>query len=364
MRLVLERRAEHSRLMAIVSPVLAIGLTLLAGAVIFALRGLDPLYALYIYFVDPLTTLWSLEQLTVKATPLILIGAGLAVCFTANVWNIGAEGQFTMGAIFASMVPVLYSDWQSPLALGAMIALGCLGGMAWALIPALLKTRFGASEILTSLMLVYVAQLFLDWLVRGPWRDPMGFNFPQSATFQGWHLMPTFGGTVHLGSLIAVLVVLVLAVMIGRTLAGFEVKVLGNAPRAGRFAGFSRNRLVIFCFLLSGGLAGLAGMGEVASTVGQLQPTISPGYGFTAIIVAFLGRLNPVGVLLAGFLLAVSYLGGEAAQITLGISDKIARVFQGILLFFILACDTLILYRVRFESARALRLALRGIEGE
>jgi general nucleoside transport system permease protein len=356
-RLVLERRAEHSALMAILSPIVAIGLTLVAGAIIFAALGLDPLYALYVYFVDPLTTLWSLEQLVVKATPLILIGVGLAVCFTANVWNIGAEGQFTMGAVFASMVPILMTDWQSPLALGAMMALGCIGGMLWAFIPGILKTRFGASEILTSLMLVYVAQLLLDWLVRGPWRDPMGFNFPQSATFQGWHLMPTFGGTVHLGSILAVVIVLVLAVVMGRTLTGFEVKVLGNAPRAGRFAGFSRNRMVIFCFLLSGALAGLAGMGEIASTVGQLQPSISPGYGFTAIIVAFLGRLNPVGVLLAGFLLAISYLGGEGAQITLGISDKIARVFQGILLFFVLACDTLILYRVRFETGRAPRLA-------
>ncbi|MFW6076789.1 MAG: ABC transporter permease [Hyphomicrobiales bacterium] len=357
MRLVLERRAEHSGLMAVLSPVLAIGLTLVAGAVIFALLGLDPLYALYMYFVDPLTTLWSLEQLVVKATPLVLIGVGLAICFKANVWNIGAEGQLTMGAIFASMVPILFSGWQSPLALGAMIALGCLGGLLWAFIPGILKTRFGASEILTSLMLVYVAQLLLDWLVRGPWRDPMGFNFPQSATFQGWHLMPTFGGTVHLGSLIALAVVLVLAVIVGRTLTGFEIKVLGNAPRAGRFAGFSRSRMVIFCFLLSGGLAGFAGMGEVASTVGQLQPSISPGYGFTAIIVAFLGRLNPVGVLLAGFLLAISYLGGEGAQVMLGISDKIARVFQGILLFFVLACDTLILYRIRLETGRAPRLA-------
>jgi general nucleoside transport system permease protein len=356
-RLVLERRAEHSQAMAILSPVVAIGLTLVAGAIIFAALGLDPLYALYIYFVDPLTTLWSLEQLVVKATPLILIGVGLAVCFTANVWNIGAEGQFTMGAVFASMVPILMTDWQSPLALGAMMALGCIGGMLWAFIPAILKTRFGASEILTSLMLVYVAQLILDWLVRGPWRDPMGFNFPQSATFQGWHLMPTFGGTVHLGSILAVVIVLVLAIVMGRTLTGFEVKVLGNAPRAGRFAGFSRNRMVIFCFLLAGALAGLAGMGEIASTVGQLQPSISPGYGFTAIIVAFLGRLNPIGVLLAGFLLAISYIGGEGAQITLGISDKIARVFQGILLFFVLACDTLILYRVRFETGRAPRLA-------
>ena len=173
MRLVLERRAEHSQAMAILSPVVAIGLTLIAGAIIFTALGLDPLYALYVYFVDPLTSLWSLEQLVVKATPLILIGVGLAVCFTANVWNIGAEGQLTMGAVFASMVPILMTDWQSPLALGAMIALGCIGGMLWAFIPGILKTRFGASEILTSLMLSYVGVLVLSYLVHGPWRDPV-----------------------------------------------------------------------------------------------------------------------------------------------------------------------------------------------
>jgi general nucleoside transport system permease protein len=357
-RLILERRSERSQVMAVVSPVIAIGLTLLAGAAIFAARGIDPLYGLYIYFIDPLTTLWSLEQLVVKATPLVLIGVGLAICFRANVWNIGAEGQLTMGAILGSMIPILMPGWQSPLALAAMMALGCLGGMAWAAIPALFKNRFGANEILTSLMLVYVALLFLDWLVRGPWRDPAGFGFPQSVRFTGWHLMPPLFGTVHLGTAMAVVVVVILAVVVGRTLTGFEVKVLGSAPRAGRFAGFSRPRMVLFVFLLSGALAGLAGLIEVTATVRQLQPTISPGYGFTAIIVAFLGRLNPIGVLFAGFLLALSYIGGEAAQITLGISDKIARVFQGILLFFVLACDTLILYRVRFETAaRAPRLA-------
>jgi ABC-type uncharacterized transport system permease subunit len=162
--------------------------------------------------------------------------------------------------------------------------------------------------------------------------------------------LPTFGGTIHLGAVFAVLAVAALAIVMGRMLKGFEVRVIGNAPRAGRFAGFSRERMVTFCFLLSGGLAGLAGISEVASVVGQLQPTISPGYGFAAIIVAFLGRLTPVGVLLAGLMLALSYIGGEAAQISLGLSDKIARVFQGILLFFILACDTLILYRVSLVS--------------
>ncbi|HVR67142.1 MAG TPA: ABC transporter permease [Verrucomicrobiae bacterium] len=360
MRLVLEKRAEHSRLMMVLSPLLAILLTVIVGGIIFSLRGLEPLHALYVYFIEPVMSLWSVEQLMVKAAPLVLIGIGLAVCYLANVWNIGAEGQFTAGAILGGLVPVFLTTWQSPLALVAMLLLGILGGMIYAAIPALLKVRFGANEILTSLMLVYVAQLLLDWLVRGPWRDPMGFNFPKSVAFEGWQLLPTIGTTVHIGAVFAVIAVLAMAVVMGRTLKGFEIKVLGNAPRAGRFAGFSRNRMVFFCFLLSGGLAGLAGICEVASTVGQLQPTISPGYGFTAIIVAFLGRLNPIGVLLAGLLLAISYLGGEAAQVTLGLSDKIAKVFQGILLFFVLGCDSLILYRIRFES----RLAPQGAAAE
>ena len=348
MKLILEKRAEHSKQMAILSPLIAIALTVLVGGIIFAVRGLNPFYALYIYFIDPVMSLWSIEQLVVKATPLILIGVGLAVCFTANVWNIGAEGQLTMGAVFGGMIPVLFPEFQSPLVMPLMLLLGVIGGMAYGSIPALLKNRFGANEILTSLMLVYVAGYILDWLVRGPWRDPMGFNFPKTVTFDGWQLLPTFGGTIHMGALLAVVAVVALAIVMGRTLKGFEIQVLGNAPRAGAFAGFSRKKIVLFSFLLSGGLAGLAGISEVMSTVGQLQPTISPGYGFTAIIVAFLGRLNPIGVLFAGLMLGISYLGGEAAQVTLGMSDKIAKVFQGILLFFILACDSMILYRIKF----------------
>jgi simple sugar transport system permease protein len=235
-----------------------------------------------------------------------------------------------------------------------MLVLGAVGGALFGAIPAPLKNRFGANEILTSLMLVYVAQLLLDWLVRGPWRDPQGYNFPQSVPFEGWQLLPLLGeGRVHIGAIFAVVAVIALAIMMSRSLRGFEIRVIGSSPRAGAFAGFGRKRVVWFCFLLSGALAGLAGICEVAGPSGELQPTISPGYGFTAIIVAFLGRLNPIGVLFAGILLAISYLGGEAAQVELGISDKTAQVFQGMLLFFILGCDTLILYRIKFVSARA-----------
>jgi len=350
-RLMLERRAEQSRTMAWLSPLIAIALTVIAGGFIFAARGLDPLHALFVYFIEPVTTLWSIEELIVKAAPLVLIGVGLAVCFRANLWNIGAEGQLTVGALFGSAIPILAPQWESALVLPAMIVLGALGGALYGAIPALLRNRFGANEILTSLMLVYVAQYLLDWLVRGPWRDPHGYNFPKSVTFEAWQLLPTFGdGRVHAGAVLALIAVVVVYVFMARSLKGFEIRVSGSAPRAGSFGGFSRKGMVWFCFALCGALAGIAGICEVAGPGGHLQPAISPGYGFTAIIVAFLGRLNPIGVLFAGIMLGISYLGGEAAQVELGVSDKTAQVFQGMLLFFILACDTLILYRVRWQT--------------
>ena len=348
MRLELQKRPERSATMALVSPFLAVGLTLLFGAIVFLAIGVEPGYGLYVLFVEPLTEMWSVEEVLVKATPLVLIACGLVVCYLANVWNIGAEGQLIMGAIVGAILPVLVPDFAGPFTLPLMLLMGILGGMAWAAIPALLKARFGTNEILTSLMLVYVASLFLDWLVRGPWRDPAGFNFPQTRVFAEAARMPVIGdGRLHLGAIVALIAVAALAVVLARTLKGFEVKVLGQAPRAGAFAGFSQRRMILFAFLLSGGLAGLAGIMEAAGPIGQLRPTISPGYGFTAIIVAFLGRLNPVGALVAGLVLALSYIGGESAQIALGVSEKITRVFQGTLLFFVLACDTLILYRIR-----------------
>lgn len=354
MRIELEKRPERAEIFAVLSPLIAIALTVVTGGIIFAVAGINPARGLYVFFVEPFTSLWSIEELIVKATPLVLIGVGLSIAYRANVWNIGAEGQFTAGAILGAAIPILFNGWNSPATLVAMLVLGFVGGLLWGMVPALLKVRTGANEILTSLMMVYVAGLLLDWIVRGPWRDPKGFNFPKSVGFSDWQTMPLIGdGRVHAGALIALGAALLLWLMMSRTLKGFEVRVLGQAPRAGRFAGFSSDRMVLFAFAVSGGLAGLAGIMEVAGTVGQLQPSISPGYGFAAIIVAFLGRLNPIGVVFAGIVLAVSYLGGEGAQVALGISDKTARVFQGILLFYILACDTLILYRIRLVGRSA-----------
>jgi len=235
-----------------------------------------------------------------------------------------------------------------------MLILGALGGALWALIPAICRVRFGASEILTSLMLVYVADLLLDYLVRGPWRDPKGYNFPVTAEFDPVATMPLLieGSRVHLGAIFALIVVAATWFLIGRTIKGFEIRVVGAAPRAARFAGFDADKLVVLTFAVSGALAGLAGIIEVAGPVGHLQPAISPGYGFTAIIVAFLGRLNPVGILIAALFLALTFIGGEQAQISMKLPLDLTRVFQGILLFYVLACDSLILYRFRFISTR------------
>lgn len=353
MRLELQKRSHQSNLMRFLSPLLALLLTIVTGGILFWLLGQNPALSLYVFLIEPVLAGWSFEEILVKAAPLIMIGAGLCICYISNTWNIGAEGQFTAGAIMGSVIPILFWEWESVLTLPAMFLMGGLGGMIWAAIPAILKVRFGANEILTSLMLVYVAQLLLDWLVRGPWRDPDGFNFPESRLFSDAATVPLLGdGRLHLGFPLAIVIALLLAILLARTLKGFEIRVLGEAPRAGQFSGFSQGKMIVFAFCLSGGLAGLAGIIEVAGPIGQLRPVVSPGYGFTAIIVAFLGRLNPIGAILAGLVLALSYIGGEAAQVSLGLTDKVTRVFQGMLLFFVLACDTLILYRIRFSTRK------------
>jgi simple sugar transport system permease protein len=236
------------------------------------------------------------------------------------------------------------------LLLPVMIVAGALGGMAWAAIPAWLKTRFNANEILTSLMLTYVAILFLSYLVHGPWRDPEGFNFPESRMFPDAGTMPVLveGTRMHFGAILALLAVVGGWLILAKALIGFQLRVVGVAPVAARYVGFKEKRLIWFVLLLSGGLAGVAGVSEVSGPIGQLIPTISPGYGFTAIIVAFLGRLHPIGVLLAGLVMALTYIGGETAQIEIGLPAAVAGIFQGIILFYLLACDVLNLYRIRF----------------
>jgi len=351
MRIELQRRAERSRLMLVASPLLAIVLTLVSAAIIFGLYGKAPVDALYVYFIKPLTSQRTALELIVKATPLILMAIGLSLCYLSNNWNIGAEGQYIFGAMCAGGTALLFQGTTSPFIVALIILAGMLGGALWGLIPALLKVKANTNEILTSLMLVYVADKLMDYVIRGPWRDPKGLNFPLTADFD--NIIPVIvpHSRIHLGSAFAALAVIVTAIVLWRSLKGFEIRVLGQAPRAGLFAGFSPARMTIFVFMVSGALAGLAGAGEAAGTLGQISLPFANGLGFTAIIVAFLGRLNPIGILFAGLLLALSYLGGEAAQISLKVPIGITKVIQGMLLFYVLACDTLILYRLRLVRA-------------
>lgn len=357
MRLELEPRRDVGKWLPLISPFAAVALTLLLGALLFAALGKPPLRALSVFFLEPLLDPWSLHELAVKATPLILIAAGLTICFRSANWNIGAEGQFIVGAIAASSVPILAPGATGVWMLPTMALLGALGGAAWAAIPAALKNRFGASEILVSLMLVYIAEFLLDYLVRGPWRNPGGFNFPESAPFPTDAIVPeivsmgAFGGRAHWGIVIAIIAALMVWLLIARTVRGYGFTVAGASPRAARFAGFDPKRTTLLAFGISGALAGVAGMLEVSGAIGQLRPSISPGYGFTAIIVAFLARLNPLGTVIAGFVVALSFIGGEAAQVELGLSERIARVFQGVLLFSVLLADTFLRFRVRLRSA-------------
>ncbi|MBS0562604.1 MAG: ABC transporter permease, partial [Proteobacteria bacterium] len=296
--------------MAWVSPVLAVGLSALCAAALFAALGRNPLTALDALFVAPIASLNGLAELGLKATPLVLCAVGIAIGVRANVWNIGAEGQFTVGAICGTGVALGFDGSGAWWVLPAMLAAGAAGGAAWGAIPALLRTRFNAHEILTTLMLSYVAIHLLGWLVHGPWQDPEGFNFPQTRQFQDDALLPVLipGTRLNLSAIFALLAVPLGALLLRGTLAGYRLRVVGLAPGAARYAGFSERGAVWFTLLLSGALAGLAGIGEVAGPIGQLQPTISPGYGYAAIIVAFVGRLDPVGILLAGLLMALLYL--------------------------------------------------------
>ena len=345
----LEARAAPSRAMAVLAPLAALLATVVCGAALFALLGKSPWQGLALFFVEPLRGVYGLAELGLKATPLILCGLGLAACYRANVWNIGAEGQFLLGAIAAGGLALHAGDDTTRWVLVPLLLAGALGGMAWASIVALLRDRFHANEILTSLMLVYVAQYLLDFLVYGPWKDPQGYNFPQTALFAASTELPKLiaGTRLNIGFAVALVAVPAMALLMRRTLPGFRLLVGGQAPHAARYAGFSARASLWTVLLLSGALSGLAGAFEALGPLGQLTPQVSQGYGFSAIIVAFVGRLQPLGVLLAAVLMAMFYIGGELAQSRLGLPDAMTGVFQGLLLLFLLAADVLVTHRVR-----------------
>ena len=349
----LENRPMPSRTWAWASPVLAIAITAVIGAVLFVALGKDPVRGIQVFFWDPIQSAYALGEVAVKATPLLLIALGLGVCFRANIWNIGAEGQFILGAIFAGGVALQAGPQTGHWLVVPVLIAGVLGGMLWAAIVALLRDQFNAGEILVSLMLVYVAVQLLNYLVFGPWKDPMGYNFPQTKVFDAVAMMPRVmrGSRLNWGVVLALLAALLSWVYLFRTRSGFALQVGGLAPHAARYAGFSARAALWRALLISGGLAGLAGALEVVGPLGQLTPQVPVGYGVAAIIVAYVGRLHPGGMVLSAVLMSMFYIGGELAQSRLGLPKSLTLVFQGVLLFALLACDTLVNRRLRFGPA-------------
>ncbi len=351
----LEKRPSPNRRVAAMTPVIAVILTMIAGGAMFGLLGQNPFEAIKVIFWDPLFTepfaSYSRPQLMVKAGPLILIAIGLSIGFKAGIWNIGAEGQYIMGAIFGAAAGLAFYPMDSALIFPLMVICGALGGWLWAMIPAFLKVRFGTNEILVSLMLVYVAENFLASVSSGVLRNPEGMGFPGSRNLSKWASsanIELFEGTgMHWGVVAAFIAVIGAYVLMTRHLLGFHVRLIGEAPRAAKFAGVQPARIVIFCLGLAGALAGMAGLFEVSGPSGQITIDFASGYGFTAIIVAFLGRLHPVGILLAGLLMALTYIGGELAQLMLGLPAASIQLFQGMLLFFLLGVDVFTNYRLR-----------------
>ncbi len=342
----LRARQRNGGIMLWLSPLAALGLTVLAGAILFACLGQDPVRALQVFLLAPLESVRGWAEVGVKMTPLLLCACGLVICFRANVWNIGAEGQFLTGAILGGWVALHCPAWLGFWSIPCVLAAGVAGGALWAGVTALLRDRFHANEILVSLMLVYVAQFALAYCVQGPMQDPEGLGFPQSPLFETYTLLPILvsGTRLHVGFALAVLAAVVMELVLSRTFIGFQFKVSGIAPLAAKYAGYGTRRLLWISLLLSGALAGLAGICEVTGPVGQLTLTISPGYGFAAIIVAFVGRLSPAGCIPAAFVMALFYLGGELGQSRLGLPSSITGVYQGMLLFFLLICDTWIAF--------------------
>ncbi|MEL7098386.1 MAG: ABC transporter permease [Pseudomonadota bacterium] len=343
--------------MAYLTPLLAVALTMIFGGALFAILGKDPIDAILTIFWEPLFGEFAFfyrPQLLIKGAPLVLIALGLSLGFRAGIWNIGAEGQYIIGAICGAGAALALYPLESPFIFPLMIACGALGGFAWAMIPALLRVRFGTNEILVSLMLVYVAEQLLASMALGLLRNPDGFGFPGSRNLQQYpsaHNADIIANTgMHWGVVTALIAVIFAYTLLERHRMGFAIKVTGSAPRAAKFGGVSAGRVVVFCLGLSGALAGLAGMFEVAGPSGQITIDFNVGYGFTAIIVAFLGRLNPLGILAAGLLLALTYIGGDIAQSQLQLPSSAIQVFQGMLLFFLLALDVLTNYRMRFGA--------------
>jgi simple sugar transport system permease protein len=356
-RLRFERVLVPSRAATVLVPILSILLALIACGVVLLASGQNPFEVYRAMVQGSLGDRFAIAETLVKTIPLLLAGLGVSIAFRMQLWNIGAEGQFYLGAIAATGTALyLVPDWPAVLLIPAMMIAGLIGGGAWGFIPGVLRAYLGANETITSLMLNYVAILFSEYLILGPWKNPQGFGFPGTKEFPEAAALPHYGNyRVHLGLVFGLAAAVLLWVALRRTRWGFELGVMGENPRAARYAGMRTRRQIVVVMALSGALAGLAGMSEVAGIAHQLQRNLSPGYGYTAIIVAWLARLDPLGIVGVSFLLAAVLVGGDQLQLAVGLPSSVAPMLQGAILFFLLGGDVLTRYRVRWEGGKAAR---------
>ncbi len=355
MRIAFERRLEPSRLTAILVPIVSFFLALIMGGILLLAAGANPIETYKAMFDGAFGTNYARSETLVKAIPLMLTGLAVSIAFRMRFWNIGAEGQLVMGAIATTWIP-LFVLHDSGLSAGVLLLImgvaAFAGGALWGLIPAALKAFLRVNEIITTLMLNYVAILLLDYLYTGPWKDKEGYGFPGTASFKEMAALPRLpewldAGRVHWGLLIAIIAALLIWILLSRTKWGYEIRVIGENPNAARYAGINLVRNILLVMILSGGLAGLAGYGQVAGIAFRLQKGIAVGDGFTAIIIAWLAKLHPVGVLLVAVLMAALSVGGDQITITMGLPAAMARVLQGAILFFVLGGDIFVRYRLR-----------------
>jgi simple sugar transport system permease protein len=357
----LEKRLKPSRAIAFVVPLASLLLALVLGGAILAMSGANPLvtYAAMLEGAFGTPAQWAqgryynLSETLVKATPLALCGLGIGIALRMLFWNVGAEGQLAMGGLAASAVALLWGPGlPAPAVLPLMAAAGFLGGAVWGLIPALLKACLKVNEIITTLMMNYIAVFLVEYLFYGPWRDPGGYGFPGTAEFVPAAWLPRLGNTrIHLGLVAVPVAALVIWLVLARTRWGYEIKVIGENPRAASYAGINLALNIAMVMVLSGGLAGLAGMSEVAGISHRLQKGLTVGHGLTAIIVAWLARMDPWKTIVVAFLVAALLVGGDQIQITMHLPAATALVLQGAILFCMVGGDLFIKYRLRWRGA-------------
>ncbi len=343
---VIEKRLVPSSTSFVIVPLVSIILALLVGAVFLVLSGHNFWEVYKVMFAGAFGSIYGITETIVKAIPLTITGLGVALAFRMQLWNIGGEGQLYMGAFAATWVALNFSDAEEWWVLPLMITLGMLAGGLWALVPAIPRAIWGVNEIITTLMLNYVAIFWVDYLVYGPWKDPNGYNFPLTAPFSPAAILPVLGHSrIHAGLFFGLFIALLFYIIIYHTRWGYEIRVCGESPDAARYAGININKNILLVMFVSGAVCGLAGMAEVSGIAHRLQHGLSTGYGYTAIIIAWLSRLHPFVIIVVAFLFGALQVGGYIVQ-TSGIPSSMVAMLQGLLLFFVLGGELLTNYRI------------------